>query len=37
MIVGCAESAGSDGLKTGGRLPDLMGEAVGVTEIEIRH
>jgi hypothetical protein len=37
MIVGCADSAGSDGLKTGGRVPDLMGEAVDVTEVEIRH
>jgi hypothetical protein len=30
MIVGCADSAGSDGLKTGGRVPDLMHEAVDV-------
>jgi hypothetical protein len=37
MIVGCADSAGSDGPKTGGRVPDLMGEAVDVTEVEIRH
>jgi hypothetical protein len=35
MIVGCADSAGTDGLKTGGRVPDLMGEAVDVTEVEI--
>jgi hypothetical protein len=36
MIVGCVDSAGTDGLKTGGRVPDLMGEAVDVTEVEIR-
>jgi hypothetical protein len=36
MIVGCADSAGSDGSKTGGRVPDLMGESVDVTEVEIR-
>jgi hypothetical protein len=37
MIMGCANSAGSNRLKTGGRVPDLMGEAVDVAEIEIRH
>jgi hypothetical protein len=39
MIVGCADSVGIDGLKTGGRVPDLMGEAVeavDVAEVEIR-
>jgi hypothetical protein len=35
--MGCANSAGSNRLKTGGRVPDLMGEAVDVAEIEIRH
>jgi hypothetical protein len=34
---GCVDSVGSDGLKTGGRVPDLMGEAVDVTEVEIRR
>jgi hypothetical protein len=34
--VGCADSVGSDGLKTGRRVPDLMGEAVDVAEVEIR-
>jgi hypothetical protein len=24
-------------LKTGGRVPDLMGKAVDVAEVEIRH
>jgi hypothetical protein len=37
MIVGCADSAGSDGLKNEGRVPDLMGEAVDVAEVEIRR
>jgi hypothetical protein len=37
MIMGSADSAGSDVLKTGGRVPDSMGEAVDVTEVEIRH
>jgi hypothetical protein len=37
MIVGCTDSAGSDGLKTGGGVPDLMGEAVDVMEVEIRR
>jgi hypothetical protein len=37
MIVGCADSAGTDGLETGGRVPDLMGEAVNVVEVEIRR
>jgi hypothetical protein len=36
MIVGCADSAGSDRLKIGGRVPDLMSEAVNITEVEIR-
>jgi hypothetical protein len=36
MIMGCTDSAGSDGLKTGGRVPDLMGKAVDVAEVEIR-
>jgi hypothetical protein len=36
MIVDCADFAGSDGLKTGGRVPDLMGSAVDVMEVEIR-
>jgi hypothetical protein len=36
MIMGCADSAGSDGLKTGGRVPDLMGGAMDVAEVEIR-
>jgi hypothetical protein len=36
MIVGFADSVGTDGLKTGGRVPDLMGEAVDVVEVEIR-
>jgi hypothetical protein len=35
--VGCGDSVGSDGSKIGGRVPDLMGEAVGVAEVEIRH
>jgi hypothetical protein len=34
---GCVDSVGSDGFKTGGRVPDLMGEAVDVAEVEIRH
>jgi hypothetical protein len=29
-VLRVAVSAGSDGLKTGGRVPDLMGEAVDV-------
>jgi hypothetical protein len=33
MIVGCADSAGTDGLKTGGRVRDLMGEGVDVAEV----
>jgi hypothetical protein len=37
MIVGCDDSAGTDRLKTGSRVPDLMGEAVDVTEVEIRR
>jgi hypothetical protein len=37
MIMGCADSAGTDGLKTGGRVPDLMGEAVDGAEVEIRR
>jgi hypothetical protein len=37
MIVGCADSAGSDRLKTGDGVPKLMGEAVDVVEVEIRH
>jgi hypothetical protein len=35
--VGCADSAGTDRLKTGGRVPDLMCKAVDVTEVEIRR
>jgi hypothetical protein len=35
MIVDYANSAGSDRLKTGGRVPGLMGDAVDVTETEI--
>jgi hypothetical protein len=34
--MSCADSVGSVGLKTGGRVPDLMGEAVDVAEVEIR-
>jgi hypothetical protein len=37
MIVGYADSAGTNRLKTGGRVPDLMGEAVDVAEVEIRR
>jgi hypothetical protein len=37
MIVGCADSAGSDRSKTGGRVPDLMDDVVDVSEPEIRH
>jgi hypothetical protein len=37
MLMGCADSAGTDKLKTGSRVPDLMGKAVDVTEVEIRH
>jgi hypothetical protein len=37
MIVGCADSAGTDELKTGGRVPDLMGEAVDMAEVETRR
>jgi hypothetical protein len=37
MNVGYADSAGSDGSKSRGRVPDLMGKAVDVTEVEIRH
>jgi hypothetical protein len=37
MIKGCADSAGSDGLKTRGKVLDLMGEAVDVVEVEIRR
>jgi hypothetical protein len=37
MIVGCADSAGTDRLKTGGRVPELMGKAVDVVEVEIRR
>jgi hypothetical protein len=36
MIMGCADSVGTDGFKTGGRVPDLMGKAVDVMEVEIR-
>jgi hypothetical protein len=36
MIMSCADSAGTDRLKTGGGVPDLMGEAVDVVEVEIR-
>jgi hypothetical protein len=36
MTMGCADSAGTDGLKTGGRVLDLMGKAVDVAEVEIR-
>jgi hypothetical protein len=36
MVVGCADSAGSDELKTGGRVPDFMGQAVDVAKVEIR-
>jgi hypothetical protein len=36
MIVGCTDYAGSDGLKTGGRVLDLIGEAVDGMEVEIR-
>jgi hypothetical protein len=35
--VSCADSAGTDGLKTGGRVLDLMGEAMDVAEVEIRR
>jgi hypothetical protein len=36
MIMGCADSAGTDRLKTGGRVPDLTGKAVDLAEVEIR-
>jgi hypothetical protein len=37
MSMGCADDAGSEGLKTGGRVPDLMCKAVDVVEVEIKH
>jgi hypothetical protein len=36
MIVGCADSAGTDRSKNGGRVPKLMGDAEDVAELEIK-
>jgi hypothetical protein len=35
--VGCADSAGTDRLKTEGRALKLMGNAVDVVEFERKH